>query len=366
MRCEGGDSPPCKRCRTSSLECLFEKPSKDPSLTGEAGIECIRSLEAHVAEIRHTQTSIQSSVAEILSHLRQNLRGGGIYSSSPHQSPSLHSPLMPAPPAAHQHVSDALPTPPGSFPNSSQPSPDSYSHYPAHGQGYTTAGQSNQNFVLPPFSSLRTMGLPVLQKAKVRFDNGHSRPTPRQRRHPGSSGKRHAPGAIDVTRTDSFDIEEDTEVLRGWTDVASEQTAKKNGDSSGPQSRPRTPSPANKRRKIPHEGTPRLIFPDGVTKNILEEMAQVSGQMHVVSGLTSEGTPGTGPSMVNLAEEETDEDEWAVRVGNLPLPLWGGKRRAGAEADYWDTTERKRPRLNASGSPTLSRLQPCKDLRKKS
>jgi hypothetical protein len=56
------------------------------------------------------------------------------------------------------------------------------------------------------------MGLPFLQQANVlsiRFDNGHSQPTPRQRSQPGSSGKKRAPGFTDVISADSFDIEED-------------------------------------------------------------------------------------------------------------------------------------------------------------
>ncbi|KAJ7803282.1 hypothetical protein B0H14DRAFT_2889221 [Mycena olivaceomarginata] len=252
-------------------------------------------------------------------------------------------------PAAHQNASDALPTPSGSFPDSSQLTPGSYSHYPAHGQGYTTAGQSNQNPVLPPFSSLQTMGLPFLQQANVlliRFDNGHSQPTPRQRSQPGSSGKKRAPGSTDEDTGQLPDsvLVAPLEVLRDLVDVASERSAKENGDSSGPQNGSQTPSPSrtNKRRKIPHEGTPRLIFPDGVTKKILGEIEQVPGHMRIVSGSMYEGTPGTGPSMVNLAEEEMDEEEseWAVRASR--------KRRASAEADYGDAAQRKRPRLNES------------------
>lgn len=41
MRCEGAENPPCKRCRQQSLECLFEKPNREASLTGEAGLECV-------------------------------------------------------------------------------------------------------------------------------------------------------------------------------------------------------------------------------------------------------------------------------------------------------------------------------------
>lgn len=39
MRCEGADNPPCRRCRNTGLECLFEKPSREATLTGEAGLE---------------------------------------------------------------------------------------------------------------------------------------------------------------------------------------------------------------------------------------------------------------------------------------------------------------------------------------
>jgi hypothetical protein len=44
MRCEGAENPPCKRCRQQSLECLFEKPNREASLTGEAGLECVPCL----------------------------------------------------------------------------------------------------------------------------------------------------------------------------------------------------------------------------------------------------------------------------------------------------------------------------------
>ncbi|KAJ7630770.1 hypothetical protein FB45DRAFT_546145 [Roridomyces roridus] len=299
MRCEGADNPPCRRCRNTNLECLFEKPSREMSLTGEAGLERIRSLEAHVADIRHTQTAIQVSIAEILSHLR----GAAPHTRSPsyaqyHQSPSLHSPSLSTPPAVHQHIGDAQPpTPTGSFSHASrpprsqlpppgyqtpQPSTGSYAHYPSQGQSYSS---SSQGPVLPPFSSIQTMGPPTSQQANVssiRYDSSHPRP-----HH--SSAKRHAPGSTNVPSADSSDIdEEDTgelpdsglvaplEVLRGLADVASERAAIENGDSSGPASRGRTPSPdrhdrAAKRRKIRHRGRSTLIFPDVVTKSILSE-----------------------------------------------------------------------------------------------
>jgi hypothetical protein len=48
MRCEGAENPPCKRCRQQSLECLFEKPNREASLTGEAGLECVLHLPSSV------------------------------------------------------------------------------------------------------------------------------------------------------------------------------------------------------------------------------------------------------------------------------------------------------------------------------
>lgn len=41
MRCEGAENPPCRRCRHAGLECLFEKPTREASLTGEAGLEYV-------------------------------------------------------------------------------------------------------------------------------------------------------------------------------------------------------------------------------------------------------------------------------------------------------------------------------------
>jgi hypothetical protein len=87
MRCEGAENPPCKRCRQQSLECLFEKPNREASLTGEAGLECvlnlfsftsrslhctrrIRTLESHVADIRQSQTAIQNTLVELVNQLR--------------------------------------------------------------------------------------------------------------------------------------------------------------------------------------------------------------------------------------------------------------------------------------------------------
>nr|GAT47837.1 predicted protein [Mycena chlorophos] len=267
------ENPPCRRCRNAGLECLFEKPTRETTLTGEAGLERIRSLEAHVADIRQTQASIQSSVAEVLNLLR-----GGAMARSPSYPPQSYSQSpMSSPPSSHQHPNDAPPYHLGATARQarSHPSPPAYPHYQSH---QSFSGQPSQGNILPPFSSIQTMGPPSANISSVRYD-GH-------RQH-SQSARRHASGSANVTSADSSDIDEEDngelpetglvaplEVLRGLADVATERAAHENGDSSGPHSRGRTPSPdpqSRKRRKIHHRSRPTYIFPDVVTKNIVPE-----------------------------------------------------------------------------------------------
>jgi len=129
MRCEGADNPPCRRCRNTGLDCLFEKPSREATLTGEAGLEyvirCsiasygrpsfpprrIKSLEAHVFEIKNTQIRIQDTLKELVTHLRTASFSGCSPSTYPppsfQQSPSMNSPAAASTPTiSHPHVSD--------------------------------------------------------------------------------------------------------------------------------------------------------------------------------------------------------------------------------------------------------------------
>jgi hypothetical protein len=133
MRCEGAENPPCRRCRHAGLECLFEKPTREASLTGEAGLEYvpfpshpphqltrpfsfrrIRSLEAHVADIRQSQVAIQSTLTEIVSHLRNGLgpthRSPSVYQPPPF-TPDLQSQDSPATATASTPTNASAPTP---------------------------------------------------------------------------------------------------------------------------------------------------------------------------------------------------------------------------------------------------------------
>lgn len=278
MRCEGADNPPCRRCRTTGLECLFEKPSREATLTGEAGLECvspasnpsvthavcrrIRSLEAHVAEIRQTQTTISNTLQELLHHVR----GGGLparspstYPSSFHQSPSLNSPAISTPTASNQHASPpsgSTPFPPrqqhrgtmsNAYPSSSHSLPPDdphssqlspmYGSYPG-GHNYNTPSQHSQGPTLPPFSSISIMGPPSQQSnvSSVRYQSSDPN-YPRSSGKYQSGSKRQA--SSNVTSADSSDVEDDDngelpshglvapwEVLRGLADVAIDRASK--------------------------------------------------------------------------------------------------------------------------------------------
>ncbi|KAF8898911.1 hypothetical protein BD779DRAFT_1666670 [Infundibulicybe gibba] len=335
MRCEGADNPPCRRCRNTGLECLFEKPSREATLTGEAGLERIRSLEAHVADIRHTQTTISNTLSELVAQLR----GGAFSARSPsayppsfhHQSPGLNSPSISTPTASHPHVNDMHSSPPGgqhSFPvphgsvplnQSSRQSrppvsnpgyqhgsqsmgsgdfhppqlPPAYGNYNQNAHPYSPTNPGPQGPVLPPFSSIQTMGPPTSQQGNVSSVRYQTTEHPQGQRQAGrqmSTSKRQAPSSSNVTSANSSDLDDEDngelpasglvapwEVLRGLADVAIARAEKENGDSSEPHSRARTPSPdrqsrPTKRRKTRHKPPHGLIFPDVVSKKIITEI----------------------------------------------------------------------------------------------
>ncbi|KAF8578439.1 hypothetical protein K439DRAFT_1638799 [Ramaria rubella] len=328
MRCEGADNPPCRRCRHAGLECLFEKPSREPTLTGEAGLERIRSLEAQVADIRTTQHSIHSTLLDLVSTLRGGsaLVGPGAPSPAfrPVSAHQVQSPVGTSPYHVHSPASSlgtAVPMPPG------QPSPGApnalppmlspalkrsagpgYPHphsQPFPGQGQAQApvpshqgpGGAFPSHSLPSISSLHPPPPPHNDMAPPQ---GPGRRVTSGGRN--DNGKRGAPSS-NVTSANSSD-DEDTaelpasglvapwEVLRGLADAAAERAAKENGESE-PPSRTRSHSPMavpphfhsghngnedlngnpkpSKRRKMHHRGGRNLAFPDVVTKNIITE-----------------------------------------------------------------------------------------------
>ncbi|KAI9461022.1 hypothetical protein BJY52DRAFT_1117821 [Lactarius psammicola] len=314
MRCEGAENPPCKRCRQQSLDCLFEKPNREATLTGEAGLERIRSLETHVAEIRQSQSVIQSVLTEIAAHLRVG-SAGSVRSPSAfpptylHHSPAIHadSPAsMSTPVSARPQLDIGHPimtTPQSGNPSmySSPPMPTMRPNGDAQAsqvpQGNTAYSQYHMPVgahppMLPPISSIEPTG-PRPQHDNVSSvrnqyaDNGHPRHFSKHTSVPIGSGTGKRPLAIsNATSADSSDIEEDGgelpaqglvapwEVLRGLADVAIQRAAKASQRHHS-QSRTRSPSPdhdprsrrPNKKRKTRHP--PRLKFPDVVSKCII-------------------------------------------------------------------------------------------------
>jgi hypothetical protein len=248
----------------------------------------IRSLEAHVADIRHTQTTISNTLSELVSHLRAGsyaARSPSTYPPSFHQaSPNINSPSMSTPTATHQHINEVHPSPPGgptsfpaphgqviapprqsrtsasnatyqasSLPPASQPSPSgefqppllppTYVNYVQGTQPYSHATPGPQGPILPPFSSISTMGPPTQQGnvSSLRYQTAENAHTRSMARNLASGSKRQAPPS-NVTSADSSDLDDEEngelpasglvapwEVLRGLADVAIERAAKVSG-----------------------------------------------------------------------------------------------------------------------------------------
>ncbi|KDQ63379.1 hypothetical protein JAAARDRAFT_188957 [Jaapia argillacea MUCL 33604] len=305
MRCEGAENPPCKRCKHAGLECLFEKPSREASLTGEAGLERIRSLEAHVADIRQGQHAIQNTLAEIVAHLRGS---GAIVQRSPttfsqpyanqspnmqpHSSPPMSTPTSTAPrplmidtvqshsgQSANGHQPNALVSahgstgihangsrshsmhPYGSPPPSATGQPP-MSANPIHSQSPNQYPSVTQVFNQGNNLSAQSLGsishIPGAVNGAARYgDNTHMQRHQSRHSHPSHAmigSKRPGVPSSNVTSADSTDAEDEEgelptsglvapwEVLRGLANVAVEQAAKDGGlSSSEPQSRARTP-----------------------------------------------------------------------------------------------------------------------------
>lgn len=290
MRCEGADNPPCRRCRHAGLECLFEKPSREATLTGEAGLEyvpstspcpClslarrIRSLETHVSDIRVTQAAIQNTLLEIVAHLRgtapfshrsPSTFSQGHYTQSP-TIPAVASPPVtatpngsiadtnihrgpPTPTAYHPTIPPILNPPPregrpaGSQPPHAQPTVGVFSPHlapsytnPAAAQPFSFTPPSGA--VLPPFSSIGAIGVQGPSTVRYLDPSQHSHRSKQYQVSAPAGAKRGFPPSSDVTSVDSSDVDDDDsgelpasglvapwEVLRGLADVAIERAAK--------------------------------------------------------------------------------------------------------------------------------------------
>ncbi|KZV93797.1 hypothetical protein EXIGLDRAFT_716777 [Exidia glandulosa HHB12029] len=312
MRCINAEDPPCKRCRTAGIECLFEKPSREATLTGEAGLERIRNLESQVADIRHSQHAIQSTLVDLVSQLRQP----GLPHSSPGfygaatQSPGMrqgHMSLDPAALALNGHQPQIDPSlqnvgGPGMLPSlvrgpgqamGPRPSREDVAYSsPGGGNGavYSNGGGAASHTQLPPISTIHD-GMP---------------PPPPRTAGPGVAPQQQAPQGqkrIKKARSSAFTSNEDSEdegegktgipasglvapweVLRGLAEAAAERAAKENGgpeiNSTEPPSRlSRSPGPLSpdkgerpaKRRKVAHGPVRPQNWPDVVTKRLISE-----------------------------------------------------------------------------------------------
>ncbi|KAI0030204.1 hypothetical protein K488DRAFT_23891, partial [Vararia minispora EC-137] len=328
MRCEGAENPPCRRCRHAGLECLFEKPSREASLTGEAGLERIRSLEAHVADIRQSQMAIQNTLAEIVGHLRagsgpMNHRSPTVYPQPyMHPSPSIHSaspalstpstvrpPLVDSqghqvPPQPSQvgfmslsllctyNTSSSLPRQmyPAASPTASRPPDGPSGPYAQNNMPHGIPPGMHPPMIPPFYNDPRGQQQQQQQQNLSSVRGSFEQQQQQSQGQPHQMGvKRGHPGSNAVS-AESSDVEDDNgelpasglvapfEVLRGLADAAIQRAAKENGESSEPPSRARSPAdegPSNrpsKRRKTSSNKVSRVAtFPDVVSKGIIAE-----------------------------------------------------------------------------------------------
>jgi hypothetical protein len=256
-----------------SFSCILHRPRR------------IRSLEAHVADIRQSQTAIQNTLVEIVNHLRAGttsmIRSPSAFSPAYlHTTPNVHAdspasmstPVSARPPLDAGHTMISTPQPGNSsvrpfassdcskllinsvwqiYPNSSVAAmrangdaqvPQGTATYQSIGPQYHMS--SSVPPVLPPISTMEPTGSRADNISSVRHqyaNNGHSRHQPfnKQPSVLGGSGPGKRPFPISApTSADSSDEEEDGgelpasglvapwEVLRGLADVAIERAAK--------------------------------------------------------------------------------------------------------------------------------------------
>ena len=215
-------------------------------------------------EIRVGQVAMQNTLSELV----HQLRSGVLTTRSPSTYPFQQSPSMASPsvstPTTHQHASPqsvsttytssqarparaSLPGPTYQSPpvhsTKSVPSEElhppqlstAYANMPPGGQNFNTQPHPQPSPVLPPFSSIQTMGPPVSQR--YQSSDPISQRVPGN--YPPSGSKRHVPPSSNVTSADSSDLEDEDngelpaqglvapwEVLRGLADVVSERAAK--------------------------------------------------------------------------------------------------------------------------------------------
>jgi len=116
-------------------------------LTRPFSFRRIRSLEAHVSDIRQTQVAIQSTLTEIVSHLRNGLgpahRSPSVYQPPPF-TPDIQSQDSPATATASTPTNPSHPHPPQLMVDTHAPS--------SHGQHQQMVTPSQSSVISPPGS----------------------------------------------------------------------------------------------------------------------------------------------------------------------------------------------------------------------
>lgn len=89
-RCEGPENPPCRRCNQVGIECIFEKPPKDPPSSNSDALDA----SANSGRIRMLETQMsgmQNMIAELVASIKANTNA----ITAPPQTTPSSNPLPP-------------------------------------------------------------------------------------------------------------------------------------------------------------------------------------------------------------------------------------------------------------------------------
>lgn len=201
MRCQNADDPPCVRCKSASIPCTFEKPARDSTAIGEAGLERIRNLEMQVS-------SMSANLFELVSFFRSTNKVPPMMNQSPFgaaSQPHLHQLTEPSEQFPQKHPVQGMKQPPQGT-HLADPLPQ---HQPP---------QSQQQYpgALPSSQHLQHLQLP-----------NQAFPSPRNfsKRQYFHSTVTSAASSDDEEELPSSALVAPIEVLRGLADAAAERHA---------------------------------------------------------------------------------------------------------------------------------------------
>ncbi|GAC95756.1 hypothetical protein PHSY_003332 [Pseudozyma hubeiensis SY62] len=90
-RCDGPENPPCRRCKQVGIECVFEKPPKDPASSASAALDAGASSD-RIRMLESQMSGMQSMISELVASIKANTSAITAPPQASHPLPPHHSP----------------------------------------------------------------------------------------------------------------------------------------------------------------------------------------------------------------------------------------------------------------------------------